>query len=45
MYRYEMEEAQNVIIIPTAAKAPPITVTVRYEYLTDRMLDKGPSDE
>lgn len=40
-----MDVAQKVIIMPTAAKAPPSTVTVRYEYLTERMLDNGPSDE
>ncbi len=34
--------AQYVIIIPTAANVPPIKTTVRYEYLTDKILDNGP---
>lgn len=31
------------MIIPDAAKVPPTSVTVRYEYFTDKILDNGPS--
>lgn len=44
MYKYVKEDAQNDIIIPVAANAPPISVTVRYEYLTDNILDNGPAN-
>lgn len=44
MYKYVTDEAQYDTIIPTAAKVPPIRVTVRYEYLTDNILDNGPKE-
>lgn len=40
-----MDVAQCVKIIPVEQKAAPIIVTVRYEYFTDKIEDKGPSDE
>lgn len=43
MYRYGTDEAKNDNIMPTAANVPPINVTVRYEYLTDRILERGPT--
>lgn len=44
IYKYVTDEAKNDSIIPTAANVPPINVTVRYEYLTDSILDKGPEN-
>lgn len=42
MYKYPIEEAQKDSIIPNDAEAPPRSVTVRYEYFTERILDTGP---
>lgn len=30
------------VSLPTAANVPPISVTVRNEYFTDKMLETGP---
>lgn len=42
-YKYPTEDAQKDIIIPRAADAPPIKVTVLYEYFTERILETGPA--
>lgn len=43
MYKNVTDDAKYDSIIPTAAKVPPISVTVRYEYFTDNMLEMGPA--
>lgn len=43
IYKYVTDVAKYEIIIPNAANVPPINVTVRYEYFTDRILDSGPA--
>lgn len=45
MYKNVTDEAKYDIIIPTAANVPPNSVTVLYEYLTERILDSGPENK
>lgn len=45
MYKYVTDDAQNDNIIPTAAKVPPIIVTVLKEYLTESILERGPKKQ
>lgn len=42
MYKYPTDPAKKLNIIPTAANVPPSSVTVLYEYFTDKIEDNGP---